>query len=82
MNYYLLLQYCRRQCALLALHEPNHLQLKFYTIMQDFKRVWDSIASKRRIEQSKTFDWLSNVKNLVLSNGSKHGAKCNSMGLK
>ena len=21
------------------LHEPNHFQLKFYTIMQDFKRV-------------------------------------------
>ena len=23
------------------LHGPNHLQLKFYTIMQDFERVLD-----------------------------------------
>ena len=39
VNYYLLLKYCRRQCAQLPLHGPNHLQLKFYIIMQDFKRV-------------------------------------------
>ena len=25
----------------LPLQAPNHLQLKFYTIMQDFKRVLD-----------------------------------------
>ena len=57
----------------LPLHRPNHLQLKFYTIMQDFKRVVDfNIASKRRLEQLKFFDWFSNVKNLVLSNGSEH----------
>ena len=42
VNYYLLLKYCRRQCALyLPLYGPNHLQLKFYTIMQDFKCVLD-----------------------------------------
>ena len=23
------------------LHKPNHLQLKFYTIMQDFERALD-----------------------------------------
>ena len=55
----------------LPLHGPNHLQLKIYSIMQYFKRVWTLIASKRRIEQLIFFDWLSNVKNLVLSNGCK-----------
>ena len=44
---------------------PNHLQYKFYTIMQDSKRVL-GFNGKRRIEQLKIFDWLSNVKNLVL----------------
>ena len=33
---------------------------------------WNLIARKRRIEQLKFFDWLSNVKNLVLSNGCEH----------
>ena len=33
---------------------------------------WNLIASKKRMEQSKFFDWLSNVKNLVLSNGCEH----------
>ena len=56
----------------LPLHGPNHLQLKFYTIMQDFKRVLDLIASKRRIEQLNFFNWLSNVKNLVVSSGCEH----------
>ena len=41
VDYYLLLKFCRRQCAFLPLHGPNHLQLKFYTIMQDFIRVLD-----------------------------------------
>ena len=54
------------------LHGPNHLQLKFYTIMQDFKRVLDLIARKRRVEQLNFFDWLSNVNNLVLSNDCEH----------
>ena len=52
------------------LHGPNHLQLKFYTIMQDSKRVLGSNC-KRRIEQLSFFDWLSNIKNLVLRNGSE-----------
>ena len=30
------------------------------------------IASKRSIKQLNVFNWLSNVKNLVLSNGSEH----------
>ena len=36
--------------------------------MQDSKRVL-GFNGKRRIEQLKIFDWLSNVKNLVLWNG-------------
>ena len=40
--------------------------------MQDFKRGLTLIASKKRTEQFDFFDWLSNVKKLVLSNGSKH----------
>ena len=40
--------------------------------MQDFKRFLAYIASKRRTEQLKFFNWLSNVKNLVLSNGSEY----------
>ena len=33
---------------------------------------WNLIASKRMIEQLKFFDWLFNVKNLVLLNGCEH----------
>ena len=40
--------------------------------MQDFKRVLDLIASKRRTEQLNFLNWLPNVKNLVLSNGSEN----------
>ena len=49
------------------LHGPNHLQLKFNTIMQDSKPVL-GFNCKRRIEQLNFFDWLSNLKNLLLSN--------------
>ena len=38
--------------------------------MQDSKRVL-GFNCKRRIEKLNFFDWLSNVKNLVLSNGSE-----------
>ena len=51
-------------------YRPNHLQLKFYTIMQDSKSVL-GFNCKKRIEQLNFFDWLWNVKNLVLSNGSE-----------
>ena len=51
---------------------PNHLQLKFYTTMQDFNRVLDFNCKHKRIEQLNFFDWISNVKNLVLSNGCEH----------
>ena len=54
------------------LHGTNQLQLKFYTIMQYFNVFWTSITSKRRINQLNFFNWLSNVKNLVVSNGCKH----------
>ena len=49
-------------------YRPNHLQLKFYTIMQDSKRVL-GFNCKKRIEQLNFFDWLWNVKNLVVWNG-------------
>ena len=67
-DYCLLLKYCRKQCALLSPTRPKLLQLKFNTIMQRF----EGVASKRRIEQLNVFDWLSNVKNLVLLNGCEH----------
>ena len=51
-------------------YRPNHLQLKFYTIMQDSKRFL-GFNCKKRIEQLNFFDWLWNVKNLVLWNGSE-----------
>ena len=56
----------------IPLRGPSHLQLKFYTIMQDFERVLTLNASKSRIEQLNFFDWLSNVKNLALLNGCEH----------
>ena len=33
---------------------------------------WTLIANKKRIEKLNYFHWLSNVKNLVLSNGFEH----------
>ena len=41
VDYYLLLKCCKRQCTLLPLPGPNHLQLKFNSEMQDLKRVLD-----------------------------------------
>ena len=43
--------------------------------MQDFKRVLDFNCWKRRIEQLNFLDWLSNVKNLGVSNGCEHMGK-------
>ena len=40
--------------------------------MQYFYVFWTLIASKRRINQLNFFNWLLNVKNLVLSNGCEH----------
>ena len=36
------------------------------------KVFWTYIASKRKIEEINFFDWLSNVKNQDLVNGSEH----------
>ena len=57
--------------CLFSPYGPNHLQLKFYTIMQDSKRVL-GFNCDRRIEQINFFNLLGNVKNLVLSNGCEH----------
>ena len=41
--------------------------------MQNLKHIFDQVISKRRIKTIQFFfSWLSNVKNLVLSNGSEH----------
>ena len=40
--------------------------------MQDFKRVLDLKCKLKETEQLNFFNWLSNVKNLVLSNGSEY----------
>ena len=78
VGFRLLLKCCTRQCTLLPLPRPNHVQINFNTKMQDVKRVLDLnklrllIATKRRIKQFNSFNWLLNVKNLVLLNGSKH----------
>ena len=65
---YLLLKYCRRQCTLLPLPGPSHLQ-NLTPKCKILNVFWTEIASKRRTEQINFFNWLSNVKNLVLSNG-------------
>ena len=38
------------------LQGPKHPQLKFYTIMQDFKRVLEFNCKLKEIEQLKFFD--------------------------
>ena len=43
---------------------------------------WTLIASKKRIEQSDFFDWLSNIKNLIVFKWLRTLAKCDPMGLK
>ena len=40
--------------------------------MQDFKRVLEKLQIKKKIEQFSFFNWLLNVKNLVVSNVSEH----------
>ena len=40
--------------------------------MQNFNVFWTQIAGKKRTEQFNFFNWLSNIKNLVLLNGSKY----------
>ena len=50
--------------------------------MQDFKRVLDLNCKKRRIAQFNFFNWLSNVKNLVLENGSEYVRNVTLYGIK
>ena len=68
---YLLLKYWRSQYTLLPLTWAKSLT-KLNPKMQDCKRVLDLNCKKRRIEQFNFFNWLSNVKNLALSNGSEY----------
>ena len=69
--YYLQLKYCWRQCTLLPSTWAKS-PTKFNTKMQNFKRVFDLLISRRRIEQFNFFNWFSNVKNLTLLNGTEH----------
>ena len=61
------------QCTLLSPIGVKSLPT-FNTKVQDFKRVLDlnCMVNNTRIEQFSFFNWLSNAKNLVFSNGSKH----------
>ena len=71
VDYYLLLKYSKRQYALLFLSGPNHLQ-NLTPKCKILNVFWTQIVSKMRIKQFNFFTWLSNVKNLVLWNGSEH----------
>ena len=71
LNCYLLVKYCRRQCALLLPTWAKSL-IKFNPKMQDFKRVLDLNCKQKGTEQLNFFTRLSNVKNLVLLNGSEY----------
>ena len=51
LDHYLLLKYCSGQCISLPPTWAKSLT-KFNPKMQHFKRVFDLIASKRKIEQS------------------------------
>ena len=68
MDYYLLLKHCRRECVLLPSTWANP-HTKFNSKMHDVKRVFDLNCKYNEDCIIKFFsDWLSNVKNLVLSN--------------
>ena len=56
LDYYLLLKYLQ----------------KFNPKMQNYKRIFDQIISKRKIKTISFFNQLSYVKKLVRSNGSEH----------
>ena len=54
----------------MCLTSPTWTKSLTIKILQILNVLRTLIASKRRIEQINFFDWLSNVKTLVLSNGS------------
>ena len=71
LNCYLLLKYCWRDCTLLPPTRAKSL-IKFNHKMQDFKRVLDLNCKQKEDRTTYFFNWLSYVKNLVLSNGSEN----------
>ena len=72
VDYYLLLKYWR-QCALLTSIWTKSLTIKILHHNAKILNVfWTLIASKRKIKQLNFCDWLSNVKNLILSNGCEY----------
>ena len=52
-------------------HGPKHLQ-NLTPKCKILNMFWTLIANKRRTEQLNFCNWLSDVKNLVLSNGSEY----------
>ena len=69
LDCYLLLKYYRRQCT-----SPSWAKslTKFNPKMQDFKRVLDLNCKQKEDRATKFFQLASNVKNLVLLNGSEY----------
>ena len=58
VDYYLLLKYVLQEAiCLTSPYGPNHLQLKFYTIIQDSNRIL-GFNCDRGIEPLNFFDWL------------------------
>ena len=69
--FYLQLNIAGGNVPYLPLPGPNHLQ-NLTVKCNVLKVFWTYIVRKRKIEQVNVFNWLSNVKNVVFSNGSKH----------
>ena len=64
-------KYCTRLLTLLSLPGPNHL-LNLTPKCRILSVFWTYIVRKNRIKNFNFFNWLSNVKDVVLYNGSKH----------
>ena len=71
VDYYFLLKFARGNVPCFPLPEPYHLRILILKC-RSLNVVWTKIVTKKRIEEFNFFNWLSVVKNLVLSNdGSK-----------
>ena len=71
LNCYLLLKCCRRQCSLLPPIWAKS-RTKLNPKMKDFKRDLGLNCNQKEDWTTNIFNWLSNVKNLELSNGSEY----------
>ena len=71
VDFYLVLKCCRRRCTLLSPTLANSLPT-FNPTSKILNVFWTLIVSKKKIEQFNIFNWLSKIKNLVVSSDSKH----------